>query len=372
MISFVMTGKLIHRQINTYNMLFASAFLLLTISPALISDISFQLSFAAVLGIIIYQPVIYRLLAFKHAVADRIWQMFSVSCAAQLSTLPFTLYYFHQFPVYFWLTNLYVVPLVSVIICVAGVFLIVSSIDPLMQVVGKVLALLLAALYKAVAFTEILPFSLIENIHISGIQTVVLIAFILFLGLFSLQRKIIALWLALGLFIIFQFMNTLQALTLRNQRVFMAGDLKGFSAINLISGRDGMLLSDSTLFPDDPVLQYPFRNFWIRHGVANQIKCIKFAENVFFDFSGIRVVILKDNNMYKFHADNRLKADMVIVTGNMKPDLNTIVRLLDPELVILDASVQHYKAVKWIKECQQQGVKYWHVSQQGAYLLTIR
>ena len=393
MISFVMTGKLIHRQINTYNILFASAFLLLAISPGLISDISFQLSFAAVLGIIIYQPVIYRLLVFKHAIIDKIWQLFTVSCAAQLSTLPLTLFYFHQFPVYFWLTNLYVVPLVSVIICVAGAFLIVSSIKPLMLVMGKVLAILLAALYKAVAFIEILPFSLIENIHISGMQTVVLVAFILFLGLFSLQRKIITLWLTLSLFVVFQLMNTMQALTLRNQKVFMVGNLKGSSAINLISGRAGILLGDSALSPEDPAVRYAFSNFWTEHGVADNIQFIKsnsefsgetemidgsfymspwLGNNIYLEFFGKRIIVLKDNHLYRLNADYPLKVDLVIATGNMKPDMDALVNLVNSELLILDSSVKNYQTAQWISQCQQIGMKYWQVSQQGAYVLTIR
>jgi competence protein ComEC len=393
MISFVMTGKLIHRQINTYNILFASAFLLMAISPGLIFDISFQLSFAAVMGIIIYQPVIYRLVVFKHTISDKIWEIFAVSCAAQLSTLPLTLYYFHQFPVYFWLTNLYVVPLVSVIICVAGVFLLVSSVEPLMLLTGKVLAILLAALYKAVAFIEILPFSLIESIHISGMQTVVLVAFILFLGLFTLQRKIISLWLALSLFAIFQLMNTMQAISLRNQKVFMVGNLKGHSAINMISGKEGILLADSALSFENPAVRYAFNNFWTEHGVADNLRLISCSDeflgeteiisgsfykstwlgnNIFFEFFGKRIIIIKDNYLYRYGADYPLKVDLVIVTGNLKPDMDALVKLLDPELLILDSSVKNYQAVQWIKLCQRLGVNCWNISQKGAYMLTIK
>ena len=130
MISFVLTGRLFQRHVNTYNILFVSAFLLLTFSPGMLSDVSFQLSFAAVAGILVYQPFMNNLLTFRISFVNKIWQLFSLSCAAQLATFPLTLYYFHQFPVYFWLTNLYVVPLVSVIICVAGAYLAVAWIKP--------------------------------------------------------------------------------------------------------------------------------------------------------------------------------------------------------------------------------------------------
>jgi competence protein ComEC len=393
MISFVMTGKLLHRQINTYNILFVSAFLILTISPALVYDISFQLSFAAVLGILIYQPVLYGLLVFKNFFNDKIWQLFTLSCAAQLSTLPLTLFYFHQFPVYFWLTNLYVVPLVSVIICVAGFYLIVAAITPFALAIGKLLAILLAALYKAVAFVEILPYSLIENIRINKIQVVLLLFFILYLGFFILQRKLKFLWVATTLFIFFQLANTVHYLKIKNQKVFMVGNIKGISAINIISDRNGMLLSDSVLSLENPLTHSAFNNFWTDQGVAKHTCFVDFniesarlhhhieglcckspwlGNNLIFEFSGKRIIVLNDNQLYKSNAGYPLKTDLVIITGQMKPDLRAMLNVLNPELLILDSSVKGYKANKWIALCKQAGIKYWYVSQQGYYLLKIR
>ncbi len=154
MISFVLTGRLFHRHVNTYNILFVTAFLLLTFSPGMLSDVSFQLSFAAVAGILVYQPYMNGLLNFKNSFLKKIWQLFSLSCAAQLATFPLTIFYFHQFPVYFWLTNLYVVPLVSVIICIAGAYLALAWIKPLALMVSKILAVLLKALLLSVTVVE--------------------------------------------------------------------------------------------------------------------------------------------------------------------------------------------------------------------------
>ena len=124
MISCVMTGRLFNRRVNTYNILFVSAFLLLTFCPGMISDVSFQLSFTAVLGILVYQPVLSSWVTFKNSrdsAGSGNYLLFPVRHS--WATFPLSLFYFHQFPVYFWLTNLYVVPLVSVIICVAGGYL---------------------------------------------------------------------------------------------------------------------------------------------------------------------------------------------------------------------------------------------------------
>jgi competence protein ComEC len=188
MISFLLTGRLFQRHVNTYNILFVSAFLLLTFSPGMLSDVSFQLSFAAVAGILVYQPFMNSLFTFKISLINKIWQLFTLSCAAQLATFPLTLYYFHQFPVYFWLTNLYVVPLVSVIICIAGAYLAVAWIKPFALLVSKILAVLLKTLLLSVTVVEKLPFSMINGVYISGVQAALLMLMI-FLLAFAIQKS---------------------------------------------------------------------------------------------------------------------------------------------------------------------------------------
>ncbi|WAC42741.1 ComEC/Rec2 family competence protein [Pedobacter sp. SL55] len=76
--------------------------------PFLIWDVGFQLSFLAVFGLVYYQPKIYNWLYFKNKWADKLWAAVAMSLAAQLATLPLSIYYFHQFPVYFIISNLFI------------------------------------------------------------------------------------------------------------------------------------------------------------------------------------------------------------------------------------------------------------------------
>ncbi len=156
----------------------------------MLSDVSFQLSFAAVAGILVYQPYMNSLLTFKISFINKIWQLFSLSCAAQLATFPLTIFYFHQFPVYFWLTNLYVVPLVSVIICIAGAYLALAWIKPVAFLVSKILAVLLKTLLLSVTVVEKLPFSMISGVYISGVQAALLMLMIFMLALVILFKKV--------------------------------------------------------------------------------------------------------------------------------------------------------------------------------------
>ncbi|MCK4406529.1 MAG: ComEC family competence protein, partial [Bacteroidales bacterium] len=116
MISFIIIGKSLNRQTNIYNSLAASAFLLLIINPFIITSVGFQLSYAAVIAIVMLQQPMYKLWIINNWLGDKMWAITTVSIAAQLGTFPIALLYFHQFPNYFIITNLIVIPLSGFII----------------------------------------------------------------------------------------------------------------------------------------------------------------------------------------------------------------------------------------------------------------
>jgi competence protein ComEC len=83
--------------------------------PFLLTDVGFQLSYLAVGGLVVLQPMVYKWFSFKNNVADKLWMACSVSIAAQVITFPLSAYYFHQFPVYFLMSNLLIIIPVSII-----------------------------------------------------------------------------------------------------------------------------------------------------------------------------------------------------------------------------------------------------------------
>ncbi len=116
MFSVLSVGQLMLKNSNNFNLLFFSAFLLLMWKPLMIFDIGFQLSYLAMLGIFILHPIISMMFYFRFKWLNWIWQGTSVGISAQLFTVPLTLYYFHQFPNYFALTNIGVMVLAGVLL----------------------------------------------------------------------------------------------------------------------------------------------------------------------------------------------------------------------------------------------------------------
>lgn len=128
MISFIVIGKIIKRNGVIINSIAASAFVILAIEPEDLFNIGFQLSYAAVIGIVVLQRPIYNVFYIKNKILDKIWELTSVTLAAQFATAPFTIFYFNQFPLYFWLSNLFMTPLSTVVIIGGMIMLLVSFI----------------------------------------------------------------------------------------------------------------------------------------------------------------------------------------------------------------------------------------------------
>ncbi|HEY0898462.1 MAG TPA: ComEC/Rec2 family competence protein, partial [Sphingobacteriaceae bacterium] len=115
MLSFYVLGKALNRSQNSYNLIAISAFCLLIYNPYFLFDVGFQLSYLAVLGLVYIHPKIYHLLHIKNRFVDQVWNYSALSVAAQLATFSLSIYYFHQFPVYFLISNLFIVPPVTLI-----------------------------------------------------------------------------------------------------------------------------------------------------------------------------------------------------------------------------------------------------------------
>ena len=116
MFSVVAFAKMINRQSNIYNSLAVSALLLLVFNPNYLFDVGFQLSFAAVLSIVIFQPLVRKYSYSKNLIILKTKELLLISLVAQIGVLPLILYYFGQFPLLFLLANLITIPLSSLIL----------------------------------------------------------------------------------------------------------------------------------------------------------------------------------------------------------------------------------------------------------------
>ncbi len=268
MFSFIALARPFGKRTNIYNTLAASVLFLLIYNPYLIMSVGFQLSYLAVLGIVYLQRPIYNLWEIESRAGDWIWQITCVSLAAQVATFALGLLYFHQFPSYFLISNLLVVPL-STIVLVLGIFLLmVSFFSPLAFFTAMILEWLVKVLNRIVFKTEALPFSLINEIHISVFQCWLLMAILISLTFVFQFRSIKWLYASFGLtlvFVIFQWNHFFHEV---NQKQMIVYNITNHQAVERIDRGRYFFISDSLLQHEPDQIRLHIRPNRLTHGVS--------------------------------------------------------------------------------------------------------
>ena len=157
MLSFMTVGSLWVQRPRTLNAIAASALVLLMIRPGMLFDVGFHLSYAAVLGIVLLYRPLSDMLKIKNRPLRWAWNSAVLSTSAQFATLPLTLYYFHQFPTYYLIANLVVVPVVGLLMGTGVLLLLVGGMPHVLYVFGMVLGAMLSVTDWVLNFITQLP-----------------------------------------------------------------------------------------------------------------------------------------------------------------------------------------------------------------------
>ncbi len=190
MFSLVSIATSFSRSSNIYNTLFLSAFILLALKPSRIVEPGFQLSYLAVFGIVSLHPLLSKVFSIRSKPGKRISDLIFVSIAAQLATLPLSLLYFHIFPVYFILTNLVAIPIVSLILALFVLFspLFLMNIHP--EFFSMILLKMTHLLNVIVNSISSLPGAVIENVSLKPAISLLLLVFIFSSAAFFIYKRV--------------------------------------------------------------------------------------------------------------------------------------------------------------------------------------
>jgi competence protein ComEC len=215
MFSFIIIGESLGRRTNIYNTLAASAFCLLVFNPYFFWDVGFQLSYTAVLSIVLFMKPVYKCFYFKNKLLNHIWQLNAITLSAQVLTLPIILYYFHQFPNLFLFTNFIAVPLSGFILYGELLLLVIYKIPFVNLYTGKTVSFLITQMNGVIERTDRLPYSVTDNIRMGLAQTIMLYFAISYLAWWLVHKKISGLIIGLSfLFLCF----SIRAISLIHQK----------------------------------------------------------------------------------------------------------------------------------------------------------
>ena len=362
MISFLIIGKPFNRRVNSYNLICISAFLLLIYNPYFLTDAGFQLSYLAVLGLVYLYPKIYGLWDLRNWILDKIWGYVALSLAAQAATAPLSILYFHQFPVYFLLSNLLIVLPVSLIMYAGLGFLFLLSfyntpgnLYLVLKLCGAALGACIEGLNKVLFYIEHLPHSSMQFYHY-GAWYYCLMFLAGLLLIFALQTR------KKSLLYVFSFMVlVLAAYTsacniqryYTRQVVFYS--LRKNTAVGFFDAGEAYVYSD--LKSTDKAFQFSVKPsldaisdefHFIDHLPEKNKKVPENGSNwlQFYD----RRILLWDQSMDNQSFHRTLDADIVLLKGNPKVKIADLAKWVKFKILVIDGSNKNYRVKAWQEE----------------------
>ncbi|NML35985.1 ComEC family competence protein [Chitinophaga sp. G-6-1-13] len=367
MFSGITTGNLLlGRKASTYNMLAASAFVLLCYHPWLVIDAGFQLSYLAVLSILLFYDAIYKLWPLQSRWAKAVWQLTALSLAAQVLTLPVSVYYFHQFPVYFLPANLVAVPLSTVVIYGEILLLLLAPFDALAGWAGVAVRWLIYVMNTGVAWLGQLPFALVKGLQWSLLQTGCCYLLIAGIAVWLSGRYRRGFWLALAACWIMVADQAMRHTINRQRRQLVIYNVPAYTAMDCISkGKVQFIGHDSVwMMPAAKQLQAARAAMGVNPGVVADLQrrgrylCL-----------GRKQLAVLDSVLPVSVPVQRLRVNYLLLNGNLKMKMDRVLAWYNAGTVIFGAACPPFLIRRWAAECSSSGIPFYSIPEKGAFII---
>lgn len=371
MFTCIVLSDSLERRSSIFNGLALSALLLLCINPYWLWDVGFQLSYAAVLSIVIFMQPVYHLFYIKNKLFDFTWKLNAVTIAAQILTVPFGVYHFHQFPVTFLLSNFLAVPLSSFIL-LAEIFLcIISFIPAVAAFVGKIISWLIWLMNSYIERIELLPFSLWDSLQISIPQAILLFIVAAGWGFWLMKKNKAGLRYGLAALLAFMVLRTLSFVKANNRQQLIIYNVPQKQAMDIIDGRKYLFVGDSDLVTDDFIRNFHIKPSRILHRIEPAERSASYhqLENL-LTYRNKRILLL--DRTRQFHKlETKLPVDLLVLSNNPKLYFNELSKTFSVKQVVFDGSCPAWKVNYWKKDCDSLHIPHHSVVEKGAFVLNF-
>ncbi|MCX7550864.1 ComEC/Rec2 family competence protein [Xanthomarina sp. F2636L] len=364
MFSFVAVAMNINRPRNTLNILAGSAFVLLLFNPNLLFDVGFQLSYLAVIAIVTIYPLLYSIWRPKYPVADKFWQAFIVSIAAQFGVLPISIYYFHQIPGLFLLSNVIAIPFLGFILGFGIIIIILSTINFLPSFLSTSYGKIIESMnlfFKWIAKQEAF---LIQDISFNIFQ--VIASYILIITLYHLYTKKSykqVLYVLVAILIGQSVLITTKYFT-ETKEQFVVFHKGTSSIIGFHKGRALQLhhsLIDSVEAKNTMITNYTTKN----HITEIQEESLQ----TMYKINNKWLLVVDSLGIYNIKS---FKPEYVWLRNSPKLNLNRLIDSIQPQVIIADGSNYKSYITRWEETCKAQKIPFHHTYKKGAFVIKLK
>jgi competence protein ComEC len=361
MFTAVAIGMTFERKTFVLHSLITSMFVLLLIKPLFLFDVGFQLSYLAVFSIVAIQPMLSNLWNPKLKITTKIWQLFTVSLAAQIGVLPISLFYFHQFPGLFMLSNLVIIPFIGVILMGGILIIVLALFNVLPSFLASIYSWVISVMNDFVGWISFQESFLIKDISFS-FGLLITSYLIFFFGIHYFEKKsfrkllfliVSVISLQLCSFYEKQKVATTDQLVIFNksrQTVIgqnTQGKLLVYHSLDTVSIRNLGMIKDYKLGAEVVGVEY-------LNKIPNVLK-----------FKNELLVVVDSLGIYKI---GKLKNPTILLSYSPSINLERLINQLEPKQIVADASSYKSKVLHWQMICDKKKIPFWFTGDKGAYI----
>ena len=376
MFSILALADIFGRQPFSLNTLAVTAWLMLLCNPAGLFDVGFQLSFLAAASILLIQRPVYRLFAVRNRVGKSVWGLMSVSIAAQIGTAPLVMFYFSRFSVHFLLTNLLVIPLITIILY-AAIFMLLLTPFPWLQIWAVVgVRKLLEGLNLFVRWVEQLPCSSVDGIWLYQLEVCGIYVFLFGAVCYCLHRRLRNLLFCLLSVLLLSIYHVTMVCIDRPQRGLAFYNVRGCPAVHCIESSGDSWISYADTLPNKKALERVTANYWKRRHLLPPTEITSDCRTDVFSrqrqlvsFHGCNICIVNDNHWQTLRNKSTtptLYIDYLYLCKGYDGRLKELTKFFLPGCIIFDASLSEYRRDCFKEECKEYGLRFISLSEEGS------
>ncbi len=361
MFSFVAVGMHLKRSTNIFHTLIVSVLLILLFQPSFLFDVGFQLSYVSLFFILWLQPLFSKLWIPKNKILQYFWDLLTVSFAAQIGALPLSVYYFHQFPGLFFVTNLIIIPFLSIIMALGVLTMVLAAFDWIPGILLKLLEWSVVLLNKTINWVASFEQFIIQDIAFNAPMLLSLYLFIIMMFLWYEKPNFNKMAFTVISLILFQGIYIETHWHEQQQKEWIVFNTPKST---LITHRNGVHI---TVYSDDYREVKLTENLALKsYAVANfaKVKSNQPIGNVAF-FNNKKILILDSLGAYP----KQIKPEVLLITQSPKLNLERLLHTFKPKIVVADASNYKKYITYWKATCLKEKIPFHATGEKGFYRL---
>ncbi len=374
MFSLLAMGQALQRSGAIYNTLMVSAFILLLINPLWLASVGFQLSYLAVFGIVYFQRRFERMIWVPKGFLRKIWTLVTVSLAAQLTTGPISIFYFRQFPVFFWLSSLFLVPAAALLMSGGLLLMMLEWCAPgIAFYIGKTLWAAIWLCNQLVYAIQSVPGALVEDLFLTGSQTILLYMILLTAMVFISHKHKRSLIVSSAMGLAFFATTSFRSISNSEKLEVVVFDQYKSTVIEFYHNKQCFRIASEGI--DYKSLGFVVKGHHQRLGIhetfdisgtaAASKDSILLKKGNRILFGGLRILHLNEKSRARPSAP--LEVDLIIVSDNQGYLLKKLLQSITCKMVVFDTSNKVYRIGKYTQLLDNLGIKHHVVANLGAF-----